>query len=152
ITIPSGAPSLGMTATYQILGQVQISSSPSGLTFNVDGAPCTTPCTVNHLPGTQINVAIPSSIPSTATSRYDFDSWSAGASGSTLQVTFDQGVQTFTANFHSAYLLTAGANPAASATFKFSPSSPDGYFADGTSVSITPVVKGGYKFVRWEGD
>jgi uncharacterized protein (TIGR03437 family) len=67
-------------------------------------------------------------------------------------VTFDQNVQSLTANYHAAYLLTSGSNPAGAATFKLTPPSPDGFFADGTTVSVTPVPKGGYKFVRWGGD
>ncbi len=152
ITVPNGVPSIGLTATYQILGQVQITSAPSGLSLTVDGAPCVTPCIVNHTAGTKMDVLSPSSIPSGPASRYDFDSWSAGGKGPALQVTFDQNVQTFTANFHASYLLTAAAKPSAGATFKLNPPSPDGYFAEGTSVSVMPVVSGGYKFVRWEGD
>jgi len=43
-------------------------------------------------------------------------------------------------------------SPAASATFAFSPPTPDGFFADGTQVTVTVTPNNGFKFVKWGGD
>jgi uncharacterized protein (TIGR03437 family) len=152
ITVPAGVQGLSFQATYQMLGQVQVSSTPAGLSFTVDGSACTTPCVVNHLSGTQMQISIPASIPTTATSRYDFDSWSGGNASTTFPVTFTQDVQTFSANYHTSYQLAATTNPAGAATFRYSPASTDGYFPQGTQVTVTAAPSGGFKFSRWNGD
>jgi uncharacterized protein (TIGR03437 family) len=152
VVVPSNVQSYTLSATYQQTGQVQVTSTPAGLNFNVDGSACTTPCVVNHPSGTQMAISIPASIPSTSTARYDFDSWSGGGSATSMQVTFTQGVQVFTANYHTSFLMSVSANPAAGATFTMSPASPDGFFPTGTPVTVTAVTKGGYKFAQWTGD
>jgi uncharacterized protein (TIGR03437 family) len=152
VTVPSNAQSFTLTATYQQTGQVQVTSTPAGLSFNVDGSACTTPCIVNHPNGTQMAISIPASVSSTATARYDFDSWSSGGSATSMQVTFNQNVQVFTASYHTSYLMSVNSNPVAGATFTMSPASPDGFFPAGTPVTVTAVAKGGYKFAQWAGD
>ena len=68
-------------------------------------------------------------------------------------VTFNQDTLTLTANYQTSYQITAVSNPAAgAAAFKMLPASPDGFYANNTSVQITEVPNGGYKFIKWEGD
>ena len=152
ITVPAGSQGISFQATYQLLGQAQISSVPAGLNFTVDGAACTTPCVVNHTSGTQMKVSVPTSIPVSAQSRYDFDSWAGGTNSPSFNVTFDAGVQVYTANFHQSYLLSTAITPANAAQFKFSPASPDGFFPEGTQLTVTAAPNGGFKFSRWNGD
>jgi uncharacterized protein (TIGR03437 family) len=152
IVVPAGVQGLVFSATYQEQGQVQVNSTPAGLSFTAGGSACTTPCVLNQPSGTQISIVVPPSIPNTPTSRYDFSSWSSGGSSTVMQVTFTSGVQVFTANYNSSYLLTTTASPAAAATFTLSPGSPDGFFPSGTSVAVTAVPKAGYKFTQWTGD
>lgn len=153
ITVPSSGPGMVVTANYAEMGQVQVTSVPAGLTFTIGGNSCTTPCAVNQASGTQVQITAPSSIPLSQTMRLDFTSWSGGGPATAaFQATFTQGVQSFTANYQTSYLLTAVSNPANSGTFKTSPASPDGFFASGTQVSITPVPNSGYKFAGWTGD
>jgi uncharacterized protein (TIGR03437 family) len=153
ITVPSSGPGFAVTANYTILGQTQVTSVPAGLTFTVGGNSCTTPCTVNQSSGSQLTIGIPASIPLSAASRLDFDSWSGGASSNatSLQVTVTQAATVYTANYHTSYLLMATSNPANDATFKLSPASPDGFFASGTPITVTPVPNSGYKFLGWGG-
>jgi uncharacterized protein (TIGR03437 family) len=61
-------------------------------------------------------------------------------------------VQTLRASYHSSYLLVANSDPANQVSFTFAPTSPDGFFADGTQVTVSVTPKGGYKFRRWDGD
>jgi len=157
ITVPSsptGGTGFSVTANYTLLGQVQVTSSPAGLTFTVGGSSCTTPCSVNQASGTTLQISAPSSVALSAASRLDFDSWSGGSSSTStsLQVTLTQAAAVFTANYHTSYLLVASSNPANSATFKLSPASPDGFFPNGTPISVTPVPNSGYKFAGWGGD
>jgi len=157
ITVPS-SPNTGsgfaLTANYTLLGQVQVTTSPAGLTISVGGSSCTTPCTVNQASGTQVAISIPSSIPVTTGWRLDFTSWSGGitSTATSLTVTLTQAATVYTANYQTSFLLAASSSPANQATFKTSPATPDGYFASGTQITVTPVPNAGYKFVSWGGD
>lgn len=153
ITMPTNSANFYLWATYQLEGQAQITSNPPGLPFTVNGQPCTTPCSVNQSSGAQVSVTIPASVPGVFPGvRHDFDSWSNGSTSTTLQLTFTQGVQAFTANYHTSYLLKATANPASAATIVANPPSPDGYYRAGTGVAVTATPKSGYNFTRWAGD
>ena len=152
VTVPSSGQAFSVTATYTLLGQVQVTSNPPGLTFTVGGASCTTPCAVNQATGSTLQVTAPASVPMTTTSRLDFSSWSIGGSNPNLQITLSQGVQSIVATYQTSYLLAVASNPANAASVKTSPASPDGYFAAGTQVALTPVVASGYKFQSWGGD
>jgi len=151
ITVPTTTISYYVTANYTEFNQVTINSSPAGLTFTIDGAACTTPCVVNKAAGSTSQVVAPSSVPFSGGSRYDFLSWSDGSTSATRTVTYNQNTLSLTANYQTSYQLTAVANPAGSATFNTVPTSPDGYYANGTQVQIAAVAASGYKFVKWEG-
>jgi uncharacterized protein (TIGR03437 family) len=151
VTVPAGSLGLSFAATYQLLGQVQVTTNPPGLTITVDGATCTTPCEVDKPSGSTTSISVPASIPTTSTSRYDLDSLT-GVTGTSTTVTFTQGVQVITANYHTSYLLASTSNPSGAATFQYTPASPDSFFPAGTQVTVAAVAKGGYKFDRWNGD
>jgi len=154
LVVPSDGSQITMTANYQALGQVQFTSTPPGMTLTVDGANCTTPCTVNRAAGTTIQVSAPTSVPNTANSRFDFDNFSGAAAsgGASTTVTFTGDILSVNANYHTSWALATASDPANQAQFKIIPSSPDGYFADGTQLTITAVPNPGYKFTRWNGD
>jgi uncharacterized protein (TIGR03437 family) len=153
LVVPSDGSEINMTANYQELGQVQITSNPPGLTLTADGSTCVTPCSLDRVAGTTIVVTAPASVPNTQLSRFDFDNFSGAAgSGTSVSVTFTGDLLVVSANYHTSWALQTASNPANQAQFKFSPSSPDGYFADGTQISITVVPNGGYRFTSWSGD
>jgi len=143
---------LTLSATYAELGQLQLTSSPSGLTFTADGSPCVTPCTVNRPSGTQIQVIAPASTGQTQGSRYQLVSWTDGATSLSRQVTFTTGVQSLAVVYQASFLLSTASNPAGGATLAVAPSSPDGYYPQGTPVVISAAAKNGYKFTAWGGD
>ncbi len=146
------ATGFSLAATYTKLEQVQVTSTPAGLTFTIDGNSCVTPCTLNKAAGSQSQITIPASPAPTPTSRSVFVSWSDGSTATTRQVTFSQDTLTLTANYQSAYLLTATSDPANSAAFQVTPTSPDGFYASGTQISVSVTPNNGFKFVKWAGD
>jgi uncharacterized protein (TIGR03437 family) len=150
ITAPASG-GLVLSANYGEFPQVTLNSSPPGLTFMVDGNACNTPCVFNKQSGSTSTVVAPASVPFNTGSRYDFQSWSDGGSATTRTVTFGQTSLTLTANYQTSYQLTTASLPAAAATFQLNPTSTDGYYAEGTTVSVTEVAAQGYKFAHWTG-
>ena len=133
VTVPASGVAFSVTATYTELGQVQVITAPSGLTFSVGGSNCTTPCSVSQVSGSQIQIVAPAAVPQTSTQQLSFASWSSGGSSTpTLQATFTQGIQTFTATYQTEYLLTVASSPANAATVKTSPASTNGFYPAGT--------------------
>jgi hypothetical protein len=65
LTVPASAADTGMrlVATYSPVGQLTVNSSLSGLTVTVDGANCSTPCSIQRPVGTQVHVGAPASVP-----------------------------------------------------------------------------------------
>jgi uncharacterized protein (TIGR03437 family) len=152
LTVPTTTTAYALTATYKVLPQVTINSVPSGLQFTVDGQPCATPCVVSRTSGSTMQVAAPTSISSSSVSRIDFSSWSDGSSAATRTVAFSQDTQTFSASYHSSWALVSTVSPAGTANYTFSPATTDGFFPDGTQVTVTVTPTSGNKFVKWSGD
>lgn len=152
LTVPSTTAYYALMATFTQQPQVTINSNPSGLQFTVDGVPCATPCAVSRASGASIQVIAPAAISSSPVSRINFVSWSDGSSASTRTVTFSQNSQNIVATYQSQWALVATANPSGSASFSYSPATPDGFFVDGTQVSVNVVAANGFKFVKWSGD
>jgi uncharacterized protein (TIGR03437 family) len=141
---------LRLTAVYSELSRVVVQSTPPGLTLQVDGATCLTPCNIDRNNGVQVNVTAPATISMGTGARLDFTSWSDGGAAN-HSVTVNQNYSTLTANFQAKYQLSAAANPAGGVTFHFSPSSPDMFFAQNTQVTINAAANPGFTFLRWEG-
>lgn len=140
-----------LTANYTELSRVVVQSSPSGLTLQVDGATCVTPCNVDRPSGATFQVSAPTQIAMGQDARLDFSSWSdGGASNHVITVTQDYAVAT--ASYRTFYQLSATSNPGNGSAFKFSPSSSDMFYSQGTQVSVTAVPNPGFKFGHWTGD
>jgi len=152
ITVPSNTNAMALMATFAEQPQVTINSNPQGLQFTVDGTACATPCAVSRASGYSMQVIAPSAIPSSSVSRINFTSWSDGSTSNTRTVTFNQNTQSFTANYQSEWAVTSTVSPTGSATITYSPPSPDGFFPNGTQVTVTVVPANGYKFIKWTGD
>ena len=149
--MPNDRNGMTLTAQYQILGQVQLTTLPPGLQVTVEGAPCQTPCTIDRPSGTQVMVAAAPTQVTTPLSRLEFVNWSNSNNSTALTLTFGTDLQPLQANYRTSHLLTAVSDPPNQVNFKYSPASPDGYFAEGSTVTVTAEPKGGYKFRRWEG-
>ncbi len=139
-----------LTATFSELSRVVVQSLPSGLTLQVDGASCVTPCNVDRQTGATIHVTAPTQFPMGQGTRLDFGSWSdGGASDHVITVSKDYAVAT--ASYNTSYQLSATSNPGNGASFAFSPSSSDLYYQQGTQVSVTASANAGFKFGHWTG-
>jgi len=152
-TVPAGALSVTLTATYELAGKLQVVSVPSGLPFRVDGAVCTTPCVLSDKPtGSQVQVIAAASVSPDAFSRYDFKSWNTGSTSNAFLVTIGDQSQILTATYQAYYKLSTGSQPANQATFTLDPPSASGFFAAGTQVAVTAAPQNGFTFQQWSGD
>jgi len=152
VTIDQNAVNSGIrvTANYSVLSRVVVQSAPPGLTLQVDGTSCQTPCTLDRQSGVTMHVTAPTQIPMGAGARLDFASWSdGGASDHTFPVSQDY--TTLTVNYNTSYQLSATSNPAGGVSFQFSPASSDMFYSQNTQVTVTAVPNQGYKFLRWGG-
>jgi uncharacterized protein (TIGR03437 family) len=152
LTIPTTTTNLALMATFTEQPQVTINSNPSGMQFTVDGTPCTTPCVVNRASGYSMQVVAPPVVSSSSVSRINFTSWSDGSTSNTRTVVFNQSTQSFSAAYQSEWAIVATPSPAGSIAFTYSPATPDGFFVNGTQVTVTAVPANGFKFVKWSGD
>jgi uncharacterized protein (TIGR03437 family) len=152
LTIPTTTTSMLLMANYTQQPQVTINSVPQGLQFTVDGSPCTTPCFVSRASGYSMQVVAPSVISSSSVSRINFTSWSDGTTANTRTVVFNQNTQAFSASYQTQWAVVASSSPTGAVGFSYSPPTPDGFFPDGTQVTVTAAPGNGYKFVKWSGD
>lgn len=152
VTVPANTDAFNLTATWELLGQIQVTSTPVGLNLKVDGATCTTPCTFDKRVGQTLSVEAPAKISVDTTGRYDLDGWSGHPGPATQQVTFTNDVLNYNAVYHGSHTITATTNPEGGAKFTYSPSSPDGFFPDGTAVRVSLKENPGFKFIKWGGD
>jgi uncharacterized protein (TIGR03437 family) len=140
-----------LTANYNELSRVVVQSVPTGQTLQVDGANCVTPCNVDRASGATFKVSAPTQVSLGAAARLDFASWSDNGPSSHT-ITVSQNYATVTANYTTLYALTAASNPGNGSAFKYSPSSSDLFYPQGTQVSVTSMPNPGFKFGHWSGD
>ncbi len=152
IVVPADAAvnGLRLTATYTPLTKLTVNSSLAGLSVNLDGVACTTPCETLRAPGSQVHVSAPASVAQGDGSRADFDGW-PGSPGD-LVVTLGDNPTTVSANYHLLNRLTASSVPVNGAVWTVLPASADGFYPANANVALSLVAQPGYKFRRWDGD
>src|SRR5258708_5592985 len=126
-----------------------IHTNPAGLAVIVDGAAAATPVTFNWPPGSRhtLNVAAAPQQRGPKTTRYVFARWSNdGPRNQTLVAGPTSRV--VGANFAEQYFLETIAGPGGAVTVD--PASPDGFYAAGTSVTISPKPNTGFRFLQWD--
>lgn len=140
-----------LMANFSELNRVVLQSVPSGLTLQVDGTSCVTPCNVDRANGATFQVSAPTQIAMGKAARLDFGSWSdGGASSHTM--TASQNYATVTVSYTSMYQLSASSNPGNGSAFTFSPASSDMFYPQNTSVTVTSTPNPGFKFGHWSGN
>jgi uncharacterized protein (TIGR03437 family) len=146
-----GAESTGWTALYEPLNTLMVRTDPSGVSLLIDGAECSSPCSVYRTAGAQVSVSAPATAPITEGTRVEFRSWSDGAAA-LHSVALDNDEQTLTASYEYCHRLAVSSDPEGGSNFRYEPPSTDGYFAAGAYVAVIAQPKPGYQFRRWEGD
>lgn len=133
-------------AAYVYIGLQFVSTSPSGLSFSVDGNAYNSPQSFSWVPGSSHTLSTTSPQPSGAGSQLAFMNWSdGGAITHTVAPTIPS---TFQANFGTQYLLSISADPSSGGTV--SPSS--GFYNAGTVITVQATPAAGYQFVSWSGN
>ena len=157
LTISAGSQAMGVSFIAMYTGQsrLTVNSTVAGLPVTLDGAACTTPCSVLRPVGTQVHVSAPASVPQGDGSRQDFLGWSTSG-GSPVPgdwvAALNAPAVTINATYHLMNLLTTTANPPAGAQWSILPGSPDGFYDSQTQVSVAATPRPGYKFANWTGD
>jgi uncharacterized protein (TIGR03437 family) len=140
-----------LTANFNELSRVVVQSSPSGLTVQVDGTNCVTPCNVDRPAGATFQVSAPAQIPLGTGARLNFSTWSDGGASNHV-ISMSQSYAVATASYRTFYQLSAGSNPGNGSAFKFSPASPDMFYSQNAQVTVTSTPNPGFKFGHWTGD
>jgi len=139
-----------LTANFSELSRVAIQSSPSGITLQVDGVNCVTPCNVDRPSGATFQVSAPTQLPMGQGARLDFSSWSDGGASSHV-ITVSQNYAVVGLSYNTLYQLSATSNPGNGSAFTFSPSSSDMFYPQGSEVIVTATPNPGFKFGHWTG-
>jgi uncharacterized protein (TIGR03437 family) len=140
-----------LTANYSELSRVVVQSIPSGLTLQVDGASCVTPCNVDRPAGATFTVTAPTQIAMGKGARLDFSAWSDGGP-STHVITLSQSYAVATASYGAFYQLSASSIPGNGSAFNFSPPSSDMFYQQNSQVTVTSAPNPGFKFGHWTGE
>jgi uncharacterized protein (TIGR03437 family) len=155
-TVPaSDAPggTVRLTANYAPVGHLLVSSAVAGLTIQVDGADCGTPCDLQKPVGTLVKLSAPPSVAIADNARADFDGWpGSGSLSGDWTVTLGAEPVMPTLTYHRMNRLTAASNPAGGASWRIEPASPDGFYDAQTMVKVTVAAQPGFRFRRWNGD
>ncbi|MGA8213798.1 MAG: Ig-like domain repeat protein [Candidatus Sulfotelmatobacter sp.] len=135
------------STTINILDTVIFNTSPTGLSYTVDGVTYTTQQTFNWVVGSTHSVSTTSPQAGPPGSQYVFSSWSnSGTQSQTVIAPASE--TTYTAFFSTQYQLTTAANPSGDGTV--SPTSGN-YYSSGTVVPLTATANAGFNFSSWTG-
>lgn len=147
-----GLSAADVEAVYRMYGQPRtrtvIVTSPPGLSVIVDGAPVTTPATVDWAVGTRHTLEAPASHGTGATTNR-FARWSNdGERVQAVTATADNNV--YTANYvrHCRVTLRPPADPSLG-SYTISPFAADGYYPCDSEVTLTATPADGVKFLDW---
>lgn len=131
------------------LENVIVTTTPPGLTVQVDGTACTTPCEYPWPAGEQhtIQTGDQQTLNSTPNSRYDFVRWS-DSGPIEHQITVDAASRVYNANFARKVRIRTGVSPEEGGAIHIVPSSSDGWYPYGFTVSISATPNEGWTFYR----
>ena len=131
---------------------VTIETNPTGHDVIVDGQRVTAPAVFEWLPDSVHTLEAPLWQPGTRgrNMQYVFGRWSDGG-GRRRTVRASPDATWFEANLIPLEVTRPGVHPAGTGTVALSPGSPDGRYARGIQVELTPVKAAGtpYEFARW---
>jgi hypothetical protein len=123
--------------------QVTVQTSPTGLTFSVDGTTYSSTQTFSWATGSSHTIGTTSPQDGATGVRYVWSAWSGG--GAISHSVAPTTTKTYTATFRTQYYLTMNHGTGGTVT----PAS--GWRGSGTTVSITAMPASGYSFTNWTG-
>jgi uncharacterized protein (TIGR03437 family) len=126
-----------------------ITSNPPGRLIKLeDGSQYSTPVNFQWRKGESHTVTVDSTQP--PFEHFKFTGWSDGSTGP-LVINSSGDAATYTANFTRQHSLTTTVLNSRS-SIRVDPPAPDGFYDEGTTVTLTPVPAGTSEFLRWTGD
>jgi uncharacterized protein (TIGR03437 family) len=154
-TVPAIAADNGvhLTATYNSVGHLTITSLTANLTVQVDGKDCATPCDVQGPVGSTVRVSTPPSLPLGDGVRADFLGWpGSGSTSPDWSVTLTADPISLVAGYRMMNRLAASSTPPNGASWNITPVSPDGFYEPQAIVTVGVTPLPGYRFRAWSGD
>jgi uncharacterized protein (TIGR03437 family) len=151
-TMPQPAAGDRVVATYEPVAQLTVTSAPTGIPVQVDGAPCTTPCTMERAVGAQVRLSAPPVVQSVdANSRLVFGGWS-DSENPERTVTASADPRTYTVSYRVQNRVSIASDPPGGASFTLAPASADGFYDAGTQVVVSATPALGFRILSWSGD
>lgn len=126
---------------------ITVTSVPAGLSLTIDGVAVTTPRVYTWPAGSVHTIAAPINQGSAST-RNNFLSWSQGGAAS-QSITVPANAITYSATYQTQHQLTTSVS--GPGTVSAAPSSPDGFYNQGTSVTLTANPSANNQFLSWSG-
>ena len=131
-------------------GEVEVTSSPSGLAFTSSGSGCapgnyTTPLTLSWTPASSctLNATTPQAAGTGV--QYAFSQWDDNSTDASRMITAPATTATYTSTFTTQYQLTTSAGAGGSV-------SAGGFFDSGTEAMVSATPSAGYFFLNFTGD
>jgi astacin len=153
--VPDGAASYAVTAYFTKQPITTIATSPAGLGFTVDGNYWYGPQNFSSdyfsgwTPGSSHTVAVwTPEQPYSYNSRFSFANWSDGGAAS-HSIILPSGASTLTATFTPQFLPIAYATPSCGGNVTISPTSADGFYNQGTTVTVAETPASGWILTSW---
>jgi uncharacterized protein (TIGR03437 family) len=150
-TVANAPDDVRITATYQPVAQVNISSVPPGIVLQADGSSCTTPCTLQRDVGVKLSLNAPAMAPAGDGARLLFQGWADSSSPARSVVTTANPMQ-FNLTYQLQYQLSTAADPANAVLWTISPASNDGFYNAQSVVILDAREQPGFRFLGWNGD
>jgi hypothetical protein len=130
-------------------GSVEVTTSPSGLTFTSAGTGCapgtyTSPVVLAWTPGSSCTLSVATPQAGGTGTQYAFSEWEDGTTGTSHIVTAPTGTANYSATFNTQYRLTTAAGTGGTV-------SAGGYYNSGSSATVTATPSSGYYFVNFTG-
>ena len=152
VTVPD-ASGLGLTliATYEPEAKLVIESSTPGISIQVDGVDCATPCLLNRDVGVAVRLTALATLPAGDGSRLQFVGWGDSTALDRTITTTSEGAFLNVA-YRLQHRLSVSADAPDGVTLTTDPGSSDDYFDASTQVKVTVEVKQGFKLSHWDGD
>lgn len=156
IKSPAAQNRLDIPVDLYIVPPVMVAANGAGTARVLfDGSPVTLPSTVALIPNSQHTVDASAPIYDTtplADARYGFKSWNTG-SGAVLTFVAPTGNTPvrYDVTYQRQWLLTTLASPPSGGTISASPASPDGFYNDGTALTLTATPATLFTFAGFSG-